>query len=857
MGQSRSQGSSRPQATSRTQGPSRPQGTGRRATRTAALRRPPEKGLARVKHRIRTTWEHGLELWQVWTLAFLFLAGWCLLPSGLFQPSRVEAGAIATRTWVADRDLSVINPTATEELRRQAAAAVLPVYDFNRGVETERLRQLGALFVAGRRLLQPRAKDDEEPRPGDEADVDLAPDLIQALTEASGLKLAPEEVEWLRLRGFSVELEDRLAGVIRRVLRLGVVSDKALLLEHRATGITVRELPAGPERVQLDLYRYLDYRDQLRETVEQELRTWDGLAGRDRQLLTAFVLANVTPNLTLNSSETLGRRKAAADAVGSLSHPTRKGEVIVRKGELVEDLAARTIAEMAGPRDRLRPWLTGAGTLLLLTAAMAFLWLGSGLESRRDRSRVRLFNELLIVLAVHALGVSFAFFVATALAGAIQSSPWSSLASYTYAVPFASLALLCVLLYGRNVAFFLTLVFALLVGRIAGGEAQWTMTFYSLVSSLAAVFAFDHHHFKQRSVMIRAAWVIALANAAAVVTLKSLTGDVAGGMPQLGFDLLCALAGAFLAASVVSFSVPIFEALYSITTYIKLLELSNTNLPLLRRLALEAPGTFQHSIAVANLAKAGCEAIGLDSVLVHTAALYHDIGKVFRPHYFVENQVPGQNPHDKIQPSMSALILINHVKEGLDLARKHHLPQPIFDAIEQHHGTHLIKFFYNRARERSDPETEEVREDDFRYSGPKPQSKEMGILMLADGVEAASRTLVEPSRQKIRGLLRQLFDSSLQDHQLDQTDLTLGDLGRVEEAFLKVLTNIYHRRVDYPGFDFNQPGNAPGKAKGSGKITAKADAEDSRSRDGRTLELARPALRDASRDAELGQRKAS
>lgn len=807
------------------------------------MRRPPEKGLPLVKHRVRTGWEKGLELWQVWVALFVVLAGWALLPSRLFQGFRVEAGSVATRTYVADRDLSVINPTATEELRRQAAAAVLPVYDLNRGVETERLRQLGALFGAGRRLLQSDSVESAD----EEADVELPSDLIQALTEASGMKVGPEDVEWLRLRKFSNELEERLAAVIRRVLRHGIVSDKALLLEHRVTGITVRELPAGQERVQLDLYRYLDYRDQLRDTVEQDLRSWDDLNTRDRELLTGFVLANVTPNLTLNSSETLARRKAAADAVGTLAHNTRKGEVIVRKGEVVDELAARTIAEMAGPRDRLRPWLAAAGNLLLLTAVMTFLWLVSGLEVRRDRSRVRMFNECLILLGVHVLGASFAFFVATALANALQSPPWNSFQSYTYAIPFASLALLAVLLYGRNVAFSLALVFALLVGRIAGGEAVWTMTFYSLLSSLAAVFAFDHHHFKERSVMIRAGWVIGLASAVAVVTLKSLTGDVSGGLPQLGFDLLCAFAGAFLTAATVSFAVPIFEALFSITTYIKLLELSNTNLPLLRRLALEAPGTFQHSIAVANLAKAGCEAIGLDSVLVHTSALYHDIGKIYRPQYFVENQVPGQNPHDKIQPSMSALILINHVKEGLDLARKHHLPRPIIDAIEQHHGTHLIKFFHTRAKERCDPETEEVREDDFRYPGPKPQSKEMGILMLADGVEAASRTLVEPSRQKIRSLLDQLFDNSLQDHQLDQTDLTLGDLGRVEEAFLKVLSNIYHRRIDYPGFDFNRP-----KGKASSKIPAGAD-------DSRAVEIgsAKDRLPEAVREVRLGERKAS
>ena len=441
----------------------------------------------------------------------------------------------------------------------------------------------------------------------------------------------------------------------------------------------------------------------------------------------------------------------------------------------------------------------------MLVAAALLVWLACGQEKRRDRSRERMVGECLILLMLHILGARFAYFVAEALGGSIQREPFGSVASYTFAIPLASLALLAVLLYGRNMALVLSLVFSLLVGHIVGGDTIWMMMVYALASSLAAVFALDHEQFKQRSAMTRAGAVVGLVNVAALLALESMQGEMEGGLPQLGFDLVCGFAGGLLASAVASFSVPIFEGLFQITTSIKLIELANPNLPTLRRLAFEAPGTFQHSLAVANLAKSGCEAIDGDSVLINTGALYHDIGKIFRPQYFIENQVPGRNPHDKVQPSMSALILINHVKEGLELAYKLNLPQPILDAIEQHHGTRLIKFFYNRAKERCDPETEEVREADFRYPGPKPQSKEMGVLMLADAVEAASRTLVSPGRQQLRNVVQTLFEDCLRDGQLDHTDLTLGDLHRVEEAFLRVLANVYHRRVDYPGFDFNRP----------------------------------------------------
>jgi putative nucleotidyltransferase with HDIG domain len=320
------------------------------------------------------------------------------------------------------------------------------------------------------------------------------------------------------------------------------------------------------------------------------------------------------------------------------------------------------------------------------------------------------------------------------------------------------------------------------------------------------VFAVEAFQIKQRLTLTRVGLLVGGLNVVSVLILAALAGGAGLAPAQLLFDAVCAFGGGLLVAAVGSFSIPILETTLGITTDIKLVELANTNLPLLRRLAFEAPGTFQHSLMVANLAKEGCEAIGADPVLAYTGGLYHDVGKILRPDYFVENQRSGQNPHDKLTPSMSSLVIISHVKDGLDLAEEYHLPQLVRDAIAQHHGTRLISFFYSRAKDRAEKKEgerkEDVTEEKYRYPGPKPQDKVMGVLMMADGVEAASRTLAEPTELKIRTLVRKIVGDCLDDGQLDESDLTLADIKKVSRAFIRVLTNIFHQRIDYPGYDF-------------------------------------------------------
>ncbi|HEV2856699.1 MAG TPA: HDIG domain-containing protein [Thermoanaerobaculia bacterium] len=762
-------------------------------------------GTIRLKTRrhARDTWDRAVEMPFLWLGLFLVVGTWCLMPGAFLFSRRAEPGSIADRDYIASRDLLLNDDEATRAKQQEAREAVLPVYDLDPGVIADRDAQVARLFARGRRLLA-RV---EAGRGGEAAAREAAvQELAAGQPVPDGLRINAAQAGLLARKSFSPDLEDRVRGALSQALRRGVVANKDLLLENRMRGVTLRNLATGAERLHLDLFENVGYPGEARDFFESEVRGWSGYTSQERRLLVDLLLENLTPNLLLNRSETLQRQAAAAAGVGQVFNQVRKGQVIVRKGDVVDAAHARIIAQMRGERQLRRQLPPLAATFALLGLVAAVVWLGQRGERVADHSRGRLFSESLLLLLLSLLGTKFCFLVANALSGAFEATPLTSARSWAYALPFAAVALLAALLLGRNAALVLSVIFSVLASRlVVDGDGLWVV-FYSLAGSLAALYALESAQFRHRLVMARVGLVVGAVNLLMVLVLTAF-GPAERGPMQVGFDLICALAGGLLVTAAGSFALPILEWMLGITTDIKLVELSNTNLPLLRRLAFEAPGTFQHSLMVANLAKEGCEAIGADPVLAYAAGLYHDVGKVLRPDYFIENQRPGQNRHDKLLPSMSALILINHVKEGVELAREHNLPRVIKDAIQQHHGTRLIKYFYNRALEQRelqrDPDAGEVTEEKYRYPGPRPQNKVMGVLMLADAIEAASRTLVEPTPVKIRGMIRTILDDCLQDGQFDETDLTLSDLRTVSESFHRVLSNIFHQRIDYPGFDFN------------------------------------------------------
>jgi putative nucleotidyltransferase with HDIG domain len=764
------------------------------ATSTHEIR--PVTGAIRLRKRPRPRdlWERAVEMPWLWLGLFVVLGTWCLLP-GAFPFSRhAEPGTIAEHDYVATRDLLLNDDEATRRKQQEARNGVLTVYDFDPGAANQLDLQVAQLFARGRNLIGGR--------PTAEAVQEAARQLAPSPPPPDGFRLSHDQAELLAREEFSSDLEERLRGALGQALRRGVVDNKDQLLENRMRGVALRNLATGEEKVRFDLFDYLGYPAETRDFFDAEVRGWRGFQAADRKLLVDLMLQNLTPDLLPNRSETVARQEAAAAGVAQVLNQVRKGQVIVRKGDPIDAGDARIIAQMRGQqqfRSQLPPL---AATFALLALVALVVWFAERTYRVPNHSRVRLFSETLLLLLLSLLAAKFCFVVANALSGAFEAAPLNSAQSYFYAIPFATVALLASLLLGRNAALVISVLFVVLASRLAVDGEGLRAIFYGLAGSLGALYALDVYQFRHRLVMARVGLVVGAVNLLMVLILTAL--DPAGrGVAQVAFDLVCALAGGLLVTAAASFALPILEWAFGITTDIKLVELSNTNLPLLRRLAFEAPGTFQHSLMVANLAKEGCEAIGADPVLAYTAGLYHDVGKVLRPDYFIENQRPGHNRHDKLLPSMSALILINHVKDGVELAREHHLPQVIEDAILQHHGTRLIKYFYSKAQEQKDPDATDVTEEKYRYPGPSPQSKGMGVLMLADAIEAASRTLIEPSPAKIRGLIRTIIDDCLQDGQLDATDLTLSDLRSVGESFNRVLSNIFHQRIDYPGFDFN------------------------------------------------------
>jgi putative nucleotidyltransferase with HDIG domain len=442
--------------------------------------------------------------------------------------------------------------------------------------------------------------------------------------------------------------------------------------------------------------------------------------------------------------------------------------------------------------------------LLVLATAITQLWINQP-KSFEQNSRILLvFSIIFVQLAVTKL-----------LLVVCNSGSYRFLRPETAGLitPYAFAPLVLSVLLGRQhglySAFFVSLWSSMLFGPI---DAPLLIT--SLISGFTAVSL--TLQVRRRGKLIRAGFCVGLA-----IWLLSLTFGLIGPINwfyptandwgMLGMQSALAIGNGIVTATIVGGALPMLENLFGITTDISWLEASDLNHPLLRRMTIEAPGTYHHSLVVANLAEAAAEAIGANATLCRVCSYFHDVGKLVKPEYFTENMAFGRNPHDDLAPSMSALIIIAHVKEGVDLALKHRLNQSIIDIIQQHHGTSLVRYFYQRALQQHEDalaggkimrlredDVPEVHEASFRYSGPKPQTKESAIVSLADTVESASRSIVKPTPQKIETLVNELIEERISDRQLDECDLTLGELKTIADRFRFTLLSMLHSRIAYP-----------------------------------------------------------
>jgi len=439
--------------------------------------------------------------------------------------------------------------------------------------------------------------------------------------------------------------------------------------------------------------------------------------------------------------------------------------------------------------------------LLIFVTAVAQLWINHP-QTLAQNSRL---GVLLGVLLVQLSAIKIILSQAAAGTIDLQLAP--------LLVPYAFAPLVLSVLLGRNHGLYAA-VFTSLWGSLLVGRIDPVFLVISLITGFIAVFVTNQ--VRRRSRLIRAGVYVGIATLVLAATFGHI-GPVIWEAPgqtdwrMIGWQCFAAIGTGIGTAIVVSGILPVLEQAFKITTDISWLEMSDLNHPLLRRLSMEAPGTYHHSLAVANLAEAAAEAVGANPTICRVCSYFHDIGKLVKPLYFTENMPPGHNPHDDLTPTMSALIIVAHVKEGVDLALKHGLNGEIVDVIRQHHGTSLVTYFHKRALQQQEDarlggkimnmredDIPDVREESFQYPGPRPQTKEAALINLADSVESASRSLERPSPQKIEDLVQSIVENRIAEHQLDECPLTLAEIYRAAESFRFTLVNMLHARIAYP-----------------------------------------------------------
>ena len=762
------------------------------------------------------------------------ILGILVTPHYIVLPVHYLAGDIADHDIKAARDFLVRDEAATQQKREEAALKSLAVYDLDE--ETARhLRQRVESAMAEMRALYQQPPESAEASEGAESESprgvhksarELAMERKKEFETKLGSTTSDGDYAILLKEKFDPRIDDGVVELVENVLAGGVVGNKSLLLTEVQRGIILRSVQSGAESRVMDLLSFVSVEDAKRQIRLRASAILEEENRRVRSTCVHLAQALLPPNITFNRNETELRRQTAVEAVKPVFFQVKKGEMIVREGQRLDKGHVLKLQMQVRGKFERGIIFTMLGTALL---GGLLIWLAVNVAGKYVRQFPAKTKDLLFLAAVLATLLIIAK-LSVGVAEAINSAfPLISNAAIFYVLPVAAGAMLVTIFFGPVTgilfAFFLALLASLVLDR------QIDFLFYYLVGSLVAVQGVVVC--RDRSTPLRTGLAVGLANVTVILFMNLAYERMLA--TQTGVALLFGIAGGLLSGVVTTGLSPVAESVFGYTTDVQLLELASMDQPLLRQLMVQVPGTYHHSLIVGNMVEAAAKSIGANSLLARVAAYYHDIGKIKKPLYFVENQAGGENKHEKLAPSMSGLILISHVKDGLDMAKEHRLGQDIQDIIQQHHGTSVISYFYQKAldlqeklRNSKGGDASPVLVEDYRYPGPKPQTKEAGLVLLADAVEAASRTLTDPTMSRIQGLVQKIINKIFSDGQLDDCELTLKDLHLIAKSFIQILVGISHQRVDYP-----EPAAKGSEAKvradgDSGHRPAKRDSNEAR-----------------------------
>lgn len=683
---------------------------------------------------------------------------------GLFK-AEFQEGDIALRDIYAPYDFNIrgeLNSVAMDLAKKKAQETVLPIYIYDEEVQASVIAKANSITGSLKSLKDTPDMSEEDLL---SKTKELAPlhNLSEALL-SSVVKLKDLD------KFFNYSKEP-----IEYFMQQGVISNTYyLLLKDQGIGtIRVIEKAGGNEKVRFakDLFTLEDLKEKVKVFSSSIIKD-----KKERDVVTDFVNSILNVNLSYDKEATESEKRLKAEEVQPIYNiiEVKRNESILSKGERI----GKDHIEKLKGIEQSEPSVMKAGGAFAILILVGLFMLVTVLYLKFYEPSLAAGNKELVLL-------SFITILMLIVAKAIVMSPWPS-----NLVPVAVASMLIAILINSRLAIITTCFLSVLIGMISGNRLD--IAGMSLVGGIIGIFAMKG--VRRRSQVITAGLCVGFANMSYLIGMGLIRAlDFKTAITESFFGFTSGLISAVIVTGVL----PIFENIFKVTTDISLLELADLNHPILKEMVMKAPGTYHHSLVVGNLAEAACEAIKANPLLARVSSYFHDIGKIEKAPYFSENQLsPVDSAHDKLSPTMSSLIITNHVKNGVELAKKYKLNRNIIDIINQHHGTGLVFYFFKRALEKVTDE--EVGEQSFRYPGPKPQTKEAACVLLADSVEAASRTLDDPTPSRIKGLVRKVINNKFIDGQLDECDLTLKDLERISEVFTHILTGIFHTRVKYP-----------------------------------------------------------
>lgn len=728
------------------------------------------------------------KVWYKSDLSFRLALGFVFILITLLLFPRAESlkfadfkeGSISNEEVIAPFTFRVQkNPDVLARERQDAKSKVLPVFTLNDSVLTNALGLLSdlrdSLHQAAQQSLSDSAVAVSIERILRENKIILTRDLIPFFIGPS------REVEKVKKGTGAADRQEffaHLEKILKDIYVIGIINTKKSEIPNISDKIVIQSANEEQERSVNSFYEQAEAEQRLIDRLRVEFGENSDSVRVGYAMLEVFL----GPNLFLDSAETERRIEEAVAQVPLVKGRILSGERIIDNHERITAEHADVLSSLAqsirereqksGLLSQILVWV-GECMLIICTLVPFVLFLYF--------HRFRVWNDRRMLFI---FGSSMLFVVVTAYLVLQYGLP-------KYLIPFAIVPMIVTSYQDTRSGFFVGFSISLLVGAQFGFDYELTLV--GMVVSAASIVAFGFSKYRKR-----------LVNATLILGLAYILGITAVGiikyvsLNDLGNNLMAALGAAILSPILAYGFIMLFDFVFDVASEFKLIELSDLNNPLLKMISLRAPGSYHHSLQVSNLTEAAAEAIGANALLAKVGAYYHDIGKMFMPEYFVENQLGGKNPHDRLSPRLSSLILINHVRKGYEFARQNNLPSIVCDFILEHHGNSLMKFFYQKAKESAKDKDLEILESDFRYPGNRPRSRETGIMMLADSVEAMIRSIKEPTLGKIKNAVRNLVEDKVQSGDLDECPLTVSELAIIVDTFSNILMGIHHERIEYP-----------------------------------------------------------